>query len=578
MLEYQQKKWYWPWKASQKMLLLHLLIIKIRHMKNSYLTCTDQFCGAGGSTIGAKAAGVDVKMAINHWELAIETHNTNHPDTDHDCRDIQATDPRRYPSTHILIASPECTNHSLAKGQKKKMQSQYQLWVEKGIDAMMERSRATMWDVPRFAEFHDYDIIIVENVVDARYWRMWDSWLSAMHALDYKHKCCYFNSMFFNPCPQSRDRMYVVFWKKGNKAPDLEFRPKAPCPKCGVKETYQSWKKPSKKWGKYKTQYVYRCSSCYDIVTPFYHSAFNVIDWSIPGQRIGDRKKPLAKNTIARIQHGLDKYKDQALVINVRHTSGVDCRVKHALTNPLPTQTSQQDSSVLMPYFLNLEHSKVKHENRIHSGLDALFTQTTSQANAFVVPYIVEMNSSGKARSVLNHISTILAGGNHHLLVGNYTPGWTKTLNEATGTITTSDHHGLFSMPCIIENRGQSKSKSCTDPISTFTSQTTHGLLTAKNLQSYLTYYYSSGHQVSNMMDAVNTITTTERASLVTPEPRIDDCFYRMLKPHEIQIGMAFDESYIILGNSRQKVKQLGNAVTPPVMEWLVGQCVKSLS
>lgn len=45
--------------------------------KNTYITATDQFCGAGGSTSGAKAAGVEVKMALNHWKLAIETHNTN---------------------------------------------------------------------------------------------------------------------------------------------------------------------------------------------------------------------------------------------------------------------------------------------------------------------------------------------------------------------------------------------------------------------------------------------------------------------------------------------------------------------
>ena len=32
------------------------------------------------------------------------------------------------------------------------------------------------------------------------------------------------------------------------------------------------------------------------------------IDWSIPGQRIGDRAKPLADKTLARIQAGLDKF------------------------------------------------------------------------------------------------------------------------------------------------------------------------------------------------------------------------------------------------------------------------------
>jgi DNA (cytosine-5)-methyltransferase 1 len=44
-----------------------------------------------------------------------------------------------------------------------------------------------------------------------------------------------------------------------------------------------------------------------------------------------------------------------------------------------------------------------------------------------------------------------------------------------------------------------------------------------------------------------------------------------------VQAGMAFDADYVVLGNSREKVKQLGNAVTPPVMEMLVERCVESL-
>jgi len=49
------------------------------------LTLTDLFCGAGGSSTGATSIpGVSVKIAANHWQLAVDTHNTNHPSTDHD--------------------------------------------------------------------------------------------------------------------------------------------------------------------------------------------------------------------------------------------------------------------------------------------------------------------------------------------------------------------------------------------------------------------------------------------------------------------------------------------------------------
>lgn len=165
--------------------------------KNSYLTVTDQFCGAGGSSQGVRklsrkiGGGFEVKLAMNHWRLAIETHNTNFPETEHDCADIQAVDPRRYQSTDILITSPECTNHSLAKGVKRKYQQTNTLFGDLTIDPAAERSRATMWDVPRFAEIHNYNLIIVENVVEARLWIMWDAWLHAMHNLGYNHKCVY---------------------------------------------------------------------------------------------------------------------------------------------------------------------------------------------------------------------------------------------------------------------------------------------------------------------------------------------------------------------------------------------------
>jgi DNA (cytosine-5)-methyltransferase 1 len=120
--------------------------------KNSYITITDQFCGAGGSSIGATKAGAELRLAMNHWQLAIDTHNTNFPQADHDCADISASNPRKYPSTDILITSPECTNHSLAKGKPRRFYEK-NLWGDVLMDPAEERSRATMWDVPRFADF-----------------------------------------------------------------------------------------------------------------------------------------------------------------------------------------------------------------------------------------------------------------------------------------------------------------------------------------------------------------------------------------------------------------------------------------
>jgi DNA (cytosine-5)-methyltransferase 1 len=59
--------------------------------------------------------------------------------------------------------------------------------------------------------------------------------------------------------------------------------------------------------------------------------------------------------------------------------------------------------------------------------------------------------------------------------------------------------------------------------------------------------------------------------------PAVEDCGFRMLRPHEIRNAMAFPEDYIVLGNGREQVRQYGNAVTPPVMQMLVERVVKAL-
>ena len=132
------------------------------------LTLTDLFCGAGGSSTGAEMVpGVEVVMAVNHWRLAVATHAANHPGTAHDCADISQVDPRRYPSTDLLWASPECTNHSIARGMSRRRQAEarradlfgpLEADPPPGEEAAV-RSRATMWDVVRFAEHHAYRAI-----------------------------------------------------------------------------------------------------------------------------------------------------------------------------------------------------------------------------------------------------------------------------------------------------------------------------------------------------------------------------------------------------------------------------------
>lgn len=374
------------------------------------LTITDLFCGAGGSSTGATAIpGVEVRIASNHWPLAVETHAANHPTTDHLCADISQIDPRRFPRTNILWGSPECTNHSIARGIKY-ADAQPDLFGEILPDAAAERSRATMWDIPRFAECHRYQIVIVENVVDATRWVPFRAWLAAMESLGYQHELVFLNSMhaqlFGAGAPQSRDRLYVVFWRNGIRRPELErvTAPAATCPTHGAVRARQVFKR-SPEWGRYRAQYTYRCPvpACHTAVEPVFRAAAEIIDWQLAGKRIGDRTKPLAAKTVARIQAGIDRYWSPLLV----PVEGREGKQASPVTVPARTMTT-----------------------RLETGL----------------AFIAELRGGGSvARPVAQPLATVTASGNHHgLVTAYYGNGSTRPASEALSTVTATERHGIL--------------------------------------------------------------------------------------------------------------------------------------
>jgi len=541
--------------------------------KKSYITVKDQFCGSGGSSQGARAAGAEIKVALNHWKLAIDTHNTNFPEALHDCTDISASDPRRYPSTDILITSPECTNHSLAKG-KKIIKKQMDMFAAGKMDPAAERSRATMWDVPRFAEFHNYNAIIVENVVDARKWVMFDAWLQAMYALGYLHRCVYHNSMHHHPTPQSRDRMYVVFWKKGNKAPALDFTPFAHCPRCGKDiHAIQTWKRPDVRFGKYKQQYVYCCPHDGSIVEPYYYASFNCIDWSDPGTRIGDRDKPLAPNSVTRIQYGIDKYGDKPMIV-VNYSP----RYTKPVTEPTGTMTTTDSHGICTPFIID-DKQTTGINFRVRGVDNATNTVHTDPRLKIITPFIIKLEHSQRDNNVKS-VGDPAATQNTRqssMLVSH--SAYVKGADEPYPTQTTYQGMGVV-VPFLTISRGKSKVIHSTDGLNTVSSGGIHtGIVTGESWNSFIASYYNGSNCTKHFTEAAGTVTTGDRLSLVNySKPNIEDCYYRMLKPPEIKLAMAFEKDYVVLGNGRDQVKQLGNAVTPPVMEWLVRQVIQSLS
>lgn len=547
------------------------------------LTMTDLFCGAGGSSTGAiKVPGVSIRVASNHWQLAVDTHNTNHQDADHVCADLTQIDPRYFPTTDILWASPECTNHSIARGRKRAQDGMGPDLFGEGLpDEAAQRSRATMWDVPRFTEVHQYQAVIVENVVDAANWVPFKAWLMAMDSLGYEHQIVYLNSMHAwhlgAAAPQSRDRLYVVFWRKGNQKPDLEHmqRPPAWCPMHGEVRAMQAFKNPSKRWGRYRAQYVYRCPrvECRNqIVEPAWVPAASIIDWSDTGTRIGDRARPLAEKTMKRIQAGIDRYWGQALAVPVEGRDGKDTA---PLSGPSRTQTTRNETGVAFPPFLTQFRERDRtldpaHEplptvvadganhGLVHAPLmtpaggtwnedarpasDPWRTRTTRETEGITfAPFIAELRGGGSdARPVDDPLATVTASGNHHALVTSYYgKGGSTTSDQALPTVTTMEKHALIMRN---NNGGAEMSTPVSEPVRT---------VTTKGHQSLLT----QGQSVA-----------------------IEDCHFRMLTPSEIQQAMAFPAEYMLLGNKREKVRMAGNAVTPPAARDLVGAVTASLN
>jgi len=166
-----------------------MIVVKIRTL--------DLFHGAGGSSLGAQEGGAEIVAGIDFWDMASDCYSRNFPDARVIDKDIRKVSPKQIHKLigdiDLIIASPECTNHSCAKGAA----------------VRCEESKLTAFEVVRFAKEFRPKWIVLENVVHMGSWDDYPRLINNLKKLGYKIRVKKLNAMDFG-VPQSRRRLFII--------------------------------------------------------------------------------------------------------------------------------------------------------------------------------------------------------------------------------------------------------------------------------------------------------------------------------------------------------------------------------
>lgn len=342
------------------------------------ITAVDLFCGAGGTSTGLveaveeieKVYGIKIRLkivAVNHWPVAIETHSANHNFAQHHCSGLTGVDPMAVipGPLDLLVASPECTHHSNARGGK----------------PMDDQSRSSGDDVVRWIKLKRPGMVLVENV---REYRGWGPLIKTRKGLrpDPKRKGEYFQRFLAQIrelgystddrllCaadygdPTSRVRLFVLC-RRGGGTIAWPAQTHAKDPEKLLVPGLKPWR-----------------------------AARELIDWNDRGQSIFNRKKPLKPNTMRRIAAGLKKFSGidiEEYLVKLYGTS-----TAASAKDPVPTVTGGGNHLyIVQPFVLGQQSGSVPR-----STDEPLPTIATGGALSKIEPYMVQYNGTADAKPV----------------------------------------------------------------------------------------------------------------------------------------------------------------------------------
>lgn len=477
----------------------------------------DMFCGAGGTSTGLLRAAeglgrrVDL-LAINHWDLALETHAANHPNVEHLCASIEAIDPRKVvPSRKVdlLVASPECTHHSTARGGR----------------PMSDQSRASAWHILHWCSELHVQNILIENVPEFTSWgplgangrplksrkgETFKAFIQALISLNYRVDWRILNAADYGD-PTTRKRLFIRA-RRGNRP--------------------VQWPEPT---------HAATCEGELFDDRARWRAAREVIDWAHKGASIFGRKRPLAKRTLERIAEGLRRFGGEAAepyLVLLRGTSDYHVRNSaRSLDQPLPTiSAGGVHAGLVQPYLVPLYGERDGQVPRTHSVDDPVPTIPASAVkHGLVEPFIITPGGAD------------LPGG--------------RAIGDPLPTVTCSDRFALVE-PFLLGQHSGGAPRPVSEPSPTVATKGAISLV-----EPFLVSYYSNGGPKS-LEKPIPTLTAKHRLGLVEPHARLDILF-RMLQPDELARAMSFPDGYRFAGTKTDTVRQIGNAVPVGVAEAL---------
>lgn len=187
----------------------------------------DLFCGGGGSSWGAKLAGVDIACGVDMWDVALETYSDNFGPIAHKSLITSDSDPGEIAHLgpfDIIMASPECTNHTCAKGNKPRD----------------EESKLTASHVLNYLRYFRPRWAVIENVVHMRKWNRYEGLISELRSIGYNPVTQVIDASDLG-VPQTRRRLFILCDRE-EVPPRVQIPSSSPVPVSRLLDPKGTWK------------------------------------------------------------------------------------------------------------------------------------------------------------------------------------------------------------------------------------------------------------------------------------------------------------------------------------------------